>query len=73
MAQEHGIAYFETSAKENINVKEVMEHIMRVVYEKLYLQDEGIQQRESIVIGGGNKENNGNVASLTDTWSECKC
>ncbi len=53
MAEEHDIKYFETSAKENINVNEVMQFIMKAVYENLYSKDSnhGIEARESIVIG----------------------
>ena len=36
IAGEHGIHYFETSAKENINIKEVMHYIMGQVYENIY-------------------------------------
>jgi len=36
IAGEHGIHYFETSAKENINIKEVMQHIMGQVYVNIY-------------------------------------
>ena len=36
VAEEHGIRYFETSAKENVNIKEMMMHIMGEVYENIY-------------------------------------
>lgn len=36
IANEHGIQYFETSAKENINIKELMQYIMSQVYENMY-------------------------------------
>lgn len=55
IAQEHDIAYFETSAKENINLKEVMTHIMCQVYENLYAkaveEENAMTAKESIVIG----------------------
>ena len=36
IAEEHGMEYFETSAKNSINIKEMMTHIMDKVYENLY-------------------------------------
>jgi len=36
LAAEHGMEYFETSAKNNINIQELMNHIMDKVYENLY-------------------------------------
>ena len=36
LASEHDISYFETSAKENLNITELMQHIMSKVYENLY-------------------------------------
>ena len=67
LASEHELIYFETSAKENINLKEVMEHIMQKVYANLYLKkgEDDIEARESIVIGaGGTTANQGG-------WSDC--
>lgn len=53
VASEHGIQYFETSARENLNVREVMLHIMGQVYENLYGAGSRVEERESIVIGAG--------------------
>jgi GTPase SAR1 family protein len=36
LAQEHGMDYFETSARDNINIKELMQYIMDKVYDNLY-------------------------------------
>ena len=36
IAQEHGMEYFETSARNNENIQEVMFYIMDKVYENLY-------------------------------------
>jgi len=36
IANEHGMEYFETSAKNNHNIQEVMQHIMDKVYDNLY-------------------------------------
>ncbi len=36
IANEHGIQYFETSAKENFNIKEVMQFIIGEVYDNMY-------------------------------------
>jgi len=40
VASEHDIAYIETSAKENINIAEVMTHIMSKVYVNLYKKNQ---------------------------------
>jgi GTPase SAR1 family protein len=55
IAQEHGMDYFETSAKENINIQEVINYIQERVYDTLYSKntadtevDEG---KASIVLG----------------------
>ena len=34
-AQEHGMQYFETSAKNNININEMVSHIVEKVYDQL--------------------------------------
>ena len=39
IASEHGMEYFETSAKDNINIQEVMTYIMDKVYENLYAKN----------------------------------
>lgn len=36
LASEHGMEYFETSAKENKNITEVINYILDKVYENLY-------------------------------------
>jgi len=52
VANEHEITYFETSAFENTNIREVMEHIMNKVYCNLYTEGGSlIAAKESIVIG----------------------
>ncbi len=40
MAAEYKIRYFETSAKENKNVSEVITHMMDQVYEKKILEND---------------------------------
>ena len=40
LASEHDISYFETFAKENLNITELMQHIMSKVYENLYQKSE---------------------------------
>ena len=40
LASEHDISYFETSAKENLNITELMQHIMSKVYENLYQKNQ---------------------------------
>ena len=56
MAGEHDdIAYFETSAKENININDVMQHIMCKVYENLYKKNQAEEEeigKQSVVLGG---------------------
>lgn len=46
IAQEHGMAYFETSAKDNINIQEVLYHIMDKVYENLYAKGDNEDELE---------------------------
>jgi GTPase SAR1 family protein len=36
IASEHGMEYYETSARDNINVQEVLQYIMGKVYDNLY-------------------------------------
>ena len=36
VAQEHGLEYFETSARENINIQELLKYIMDKIYDNLY-------------------------------------
>ncbi len=36
LASEHGMEYYEASAKNNVNINEVMQHIMDRVYENKY-------------------------------------
>lgn len=47
IANEHGIQYFETSAKEGINIKEVMQYIMGQVYDNMYGKELAEQQDSS--------------------------
>lgn len=35
LAMEHGMEYFETSARDNVNIHELMQHIMGKVYDTL--------------------------------------
>ena len=53
--------YFETSAKDNINITEVMNHIMEKVYDNLYKNsnDNEIEDgKTSIVLGARGHNNN---------------
>lgn len=40
LAHEHGMEYIETSARENINIHELMQHIMGKVFDVLYANGE---------------------------------
>jgi Ras-related protein Rab-8A len=72
IANEHGIQYFETSAKENVNVKEVMQFIMSAVYDNMYgkeqaeMDSSNNQPKPSIIIGEKNTNNNGFLSNYTD-------
>ena len=72
IANEHGIQYFETSAKENVNVKEVMQFIMSEVYDNMYgkeqeeMDSSNNQPKPSIIIGEKNTNNNGFLSNYTD-------
>lgn len=59
LAKEHGMEYFETSAKDSINIQEVMSYIMERVYENLYSQgtadsEEDHDGKQSVVLGAKN-------------------
>jgi Ras-related protein Rab-8A len=65
IAKEHGMDYFEVSAKENINIQEVMTYIMDKVYNNLYANKEteaDMRGSASIVLGGNNQNANKNGA-----------
>lgn len=40
LAQEHGMEYIETSARDNVNIHELMQHIMGKVFDTLYANGE---------------------------------
>lgn len=73
IAQEHGMEYFEASAKDNINIQEVMHHIMDKVYDNLYssgsVGEEIDNGKTSVVLKRGSTANTDNTGGL----SECKC
>lgn len=52
LASDHGMEYFETSARDNINIQEVLQFIMGKVYDNLYANnsDKPINGNPSIVI-----------------------
>lgn len=54
LAEDHGIVYFETSAKENINIKELMMHIFSEVYENIYgkgrKEEDGDEERKPSIV-----------------------
>ena len=62
LADDHGIEYFETSAKENVNVQELMQHIFGLVYDSVVKKEPGT---ESIVIGGVEKTEQGSMCNLS--------
>ena len=62
LAEDHGIEYFETSAKENVNVQELMQHIFGLVYDSVVEKEPGT---ESIVIGGGEKTEQASMCNLS--------
>lgn len=66
VAEEHGMEYFETSARSNINVQEVMSHIIEKVYESMVanngfgssLGEEADGGKESLVLKRTTTSNN---------------
>lgn len=52
LASDHGMEYFETSARDNINIQEVLQFIMGKVYDNLYANnsDKPVNGNPSIVI-----------------------
>ncbi|CDW87990.1 ras-related protein rab-10 [Stylonychia lemnae] len=79
IAQEHGMDYFETSARDNINIQELLQYIMDKVYDNLY--SKGTNENEEVDHGktsiqinkrtqaqkSGAGSNNGGLGE------ECKC
>jgi hypothetical protein len=71
--------YFETSAKNNINIQEVMTHIMDKVYDNLYagtgsLGEEVDQGKQSLVLKREKTSNtNNNAGNAGGSGSDCKC
>lgn len=72
LATEHGMEYFETSARDNINIQEVLQYIMGKVYDNLYANadSQSISGQPSIVIDGrrGTQAN-----SQGQSGGDCKC
>lgn len=72
IASEHGMEYFETSARDNINVQEVLQYIMGKVYDNLYANsgtDNVLNGSPSIVIGAPGQNNRRGE----DREGDCKC
>jgi hypothetical protein len=67
--------YFETSARDNINIQEVLQYIMGKVYDNLYANQNGDNQLNgspSIVIGGGSG-GKGKEGKNENAGGDCKC
>jgi hypothetical protein len=75
LASEHEIEYFETSAKENVNITEVMQHIMSKVYVNLYKKNQQEEEEErgkqSVILGG--KDPSGSNNAVGGWGSDCQC
>ena len=52
MALEHGIEYFEISAKEGVNIKELMDNTKAKIYEYLFAEKHKDDIKTTILIGG---------------------
>jgi len=77
LAAEHGMDYFETSAKDNVNIKEVMTYIMDKVYENLYgkgtvqtEEDAADAAKQSITL---NRNNSKREAAQGRGGQDCRC
>ena len=72
IAQEHGMDYFETSAKENINIQEVMVYIMDKVYENLYAKTDDTEGDNQ---GGGGLrlDRESYIKKPEANGGDCKC
>lgn len=68
LADEYGIAFFETSAKANINVQEAFDHLIHKVCERLFTDGAGGAAAASPNSGSGA----GNVVSLTGDNGQAK-
>jgi GTPase SAR1 family protein len=79
IAKEHGMDYFEVSAKENINIQEVMTYIMDKVFNNLYAGNKDAEENDrakpSIVLGpnNSNANKNGSDSKQGVFGSDCKC
>lgn len=68
LADQHKMRYFETSAKLNKNIDELMQYLMEKVYQKMFADQSEENRGKSVVInktnhkkndGNGNKKNGG--------------
>lgn len=68
LAEQHKMRYFETSARLNKNIDELMLHLMEKVYQKMFLDASEDPRGKSVVIskkehrkdnGNGNKKQGG--------------
>lgn len=60
LADQHKMQYFETSAKLNKNIDELMQYLMEQVYKKMF-HDENAERLQSVVIKGDKHKKNGTV------------
>ena len=79
IAQEHGMDYFETSARDNINIQELLQYIMDKVYDNLYSKntndtDENDPGKISIQINKKNHlERNDGGSGGNSIKDDCRC
>ena len=67
VAKQHGMHYFETSARLNTNLTELMTHIFHNAYKAHYLNGEEETREPSIMIGGGQ------ASKEQESKFDCKC
>eukprot|EP00350_Pseudokeronopsis_sp_OXSARD2_P011094 CAMPEP_0170556544 /NCGR_PEP_ID=MMETSP0211-20121228/17383_1 /TAXON_ID=311385 /ORGANISM="Pseudokeronopsis sp., Strain OXSARD2" /LENGTH=155 /DNA_ID=CAMNT_0010866951 /DNA_START=165 /DNA_END=633 /DNA_ORIENTATION=+ len=76
IAEEHGMDYFETSAKKSINIQEMMTHIMDKVYDNLYagsVEAEVEVGKQSVMLKRGTTSNLSNNSNNQGGYGDCKC
>jgi GTPase SAR1 family protein len=54
LAEQHKMKYFETSAKLNKNIDELMQHLMEKVYQKMFADQSEEGRGKSVVINQKN-------------------
>ncbi len=75
IASEHSMEYFETSAKDNINIQEMMLHIQDKVYDNLFSkarEDDEDYGKQSVMLSR-KQQKEGKPNASSNQANDCKC